>query len=122
MKTVNSSNDGRTNLKYEDVEQCCNELHSLAKKMQDTLNSVTDCANTIQNGSQWDDEGAYCYSVKLKKLVSNFDESYNEIENAVLYMANCSDGYKAIDNTVINEICNNLGINTPNLSTSKLFK
>ena len=36
-------------------------------------------------------------------------------------MASCSDGYQAIDNQIMHEICSNLKINEPSLNTSNIF-
>ena len=61
------------------------------------------------------------YEKKLKSMTMNFDEIFRELENSILYMANCAEGYQAVDQTVIKEICDNLNISQPNLSTSNIF-
>ena len=46
---------------------------------------------------------------------------YIENENSILYLAECAEGYKAVDEIVLKEICNNLGLTMPGLGTSKIY-
>ena len=108
-------------ISYSQIEEYCNELHNLAKKMDDILNNVKSIRQEVINNKAWQGKAANFYFQKLNNVIQNFDEVYREIENSILYMAKCSDGYQAIDKDIMNEICNNLGITTPSLDTSNIF-
>lgn len=109
------------NLSYKQVENYCNELHLIAKNMNEIMQNITGIANEIANGENWSGNASEFYSKKLKSLSKNFDEVFCEMENSILFMASCAEGYQAIDKDVIREICANLNITNPNLSTSSIF-
>lgn len=109
------------NISYSQVEAQCNELHSIAKNMKEILDEIVKIKNDVSKGSIWSGNAANKYSEKLNAVAKNFDEVFVEIENSILYMANCSDGYQAIDEQIMREICSNLNITEPNLETSHIF-
>lgn len=108
-------------ISYSQVEGYCNELHQLAKHMKDLIYDIESTSNKVSSSDTWSGQAANYYTQKMKKLCSNFDEMFTELENSVLYMAKCSDGYQAMDKTVVAEICNNLNIQSPSLNSSKIF-
>lgn len=108
-------------ISYSQVEAQCNELHSVAKKMKEILENVDSIRTKVQKGDSWSGEASSTYSKKLEEVAKNYEEVFLEIENSILYMANCSEGYQAIDQQVMNEICTNLNITEPNLGTSNIF-
>lgn len=111
----------QSSISYSQVEQYCNELHNLAKLMKENLQEIETVNNKIISSNIWVGKGAQYYQKKLNNVTKQFDEIFIEMENAILFMANCSTGYQEIDNKVMSEICNNLNITSPNLSTSNLF-
>lgn len=108
-------------ISYSQVENYCNELHDIAKKMNEILENVNEIGTNVSSSGGWEGEAANFYENKLKNVTKNFDEVFCEIENSILFMAKCAEGYNAIDKDVIREICNNLKITTPSLSTSNIF-
>ena len=108
-------------ISYSQVEAYCNELHNLAKKMDNILSNVKSIGQVAIKNQDWQGKAANYYSQKLNNVIQNFDEVYREIENSILYMAKCSEGYQAVDKQIIDEICNKLGITTPSLDTSNIF-
>ncbi len=108
-------------ISYSGVASNCNEMHNIANSMKTNLDAVKGKYQTLSSGADWTGDAASACMEKFKKLVDTFDEAYNEIEYSILYMAKCSDGYQAIDQNVMKEICNNLNISEPNLSNSKIF-
>ena len=109
------------NISYSQVESQCNQLHETAKKMKDILDMVSEIRKNACNSASWNGEASNAYSEKLSLLIGSFDEAFLEIENSILYMASCSSGYQALDQQVMQEICSNLNITEPNLSTSNIF-
>ena len=109
------------NIFYSQVETQCNELHSVAKSMKEILDNIDGIRIKILNGDSWSGSASNTYSDKLESVTKNFEEVFLEMENSILYMAKCSDGYQAIDNQIIREICSNLKINEPSLNTSNIF-
>lgn len=109
------------NISYSQVEQQCNELHSAAKKMKEIINNINDVRVKILNGNSWNGTASDTFCNKLESITKNFDEVFVELENSILYMAKCSDGYQAIDKHIMQEICSNLKITEPNLNTSNIF-
>lgn len=108
--------------KYEDIETYCNDMHHIATNMKDIMDKIESEYLNLQVSGCWSGPASSFYKDKFKKLISNFDEAHDEIEMAVLFLAKVSDGYKAIDENVVREICNNLKITEPNLTTSKVFQ
>ena len=106
---------------YEQVEESCNELHQLAKNMKELVDKINNTSKKLSSNESWNGMAANYYISKMDRLCKNFDEMFAEIENSILYMAKCSGGYQEIDKVVMNEICINLNIQSPNLSNSKIF-
>lgn len=109
------------NISYSQVEMQCNGLHATAKNMKEILEKIDQIRIKILNGDSWDGNAANAYSSKLESITKNFEEIFLEIENSILYMAKCSEGYQAIDQQIMNEICSNLKITEPSLNTSNIF-
>ena len=110
-----------TEISYSEVENSCNELHELAKNMKETLNNIINTGNSLKTNESWQGSASDYFNDKLNQLIKNFDEAFIEIENSILFMASCSEGYQAIDSKIMGEICSNLNITEPNLSTSGIF-
>lgn len=108
-------------ISYSQVEEYCNELHSLAKNMKETLENVRETGKKLSSSGRWVGSASNYYSEKLSNLTKDFDEIFKEVENSILFMASCSEGYNYIDKVVIREICSNLNITEPCLDTSKIF-
>lgn len=108
-------------ISYSKVETYCNELHALAKQMKETLENVEQTGKKVQSSGSWSGDASSFYVNKINNVSKNFDEIFEEIENSILYMAKCSEGYQSIDTNVMREICSNLNITEPNLNTSKIF-
>ncbi len=109
------------NISYSQVEEQCNELHAVAKNMKEILDNIDGIRIKVLNGDVWSGEASEIYSNKLESVSKGFEEIFLEIENSILYMAGCSSGYQAIDRQIMNEICSNLKITSPNLNTSNIF-
>lgn len=109
-------------LSYSQIESYCNEMHLIANRLKETLSNIQNNSLELSKSDAWVGESASNYINKIKKLTINFDDIYKELENAILFLAKTSDGYKAIDQNVINEICMNLNISEVNLSTSDIFQ
>lgn len=109
------------NISYNQVETQCNELHSVAKNMKEILDNIDGVGNKVANSNSWSGNAASTYSEKLNSISKNFEEIFSEIENSILYMASCAEGYQAIDEKLMREICSNLKITEPNLNTSNIF-
>lgn len=108
-------------ISYSQVEAQCNELHSVAKNMKEILDNIDGIKTRILNSDSWSGSASNIYVEKLESVSKNFEEVFLEIENSILYMASCSDGYQAVDQQIMREICSNLKITEPNLSTSNIF-
>lgn len=108
-------------ISYSQVEAQCNELHSVAKNMKEILDNIDGIKTRILNSDSWSGSASNIYAEKLESVSKNFEEVFLEIENSILYMASCSDGYQAVDQQIMREICSNLKITEPNLSTSNIF-
>ena len=106
---------------YNQINNECNELHLLATKINDSVNRLKTLDSSLQRNSIWTGTASEYYSTKMKDLLNGFEEISVEIENSILFLAKTAEGYQAIDNMVISQICNNLNISEPNLSTSKIF-
>ena len=101
------------NISYKDVEEQCNELHQLAKNMNDTIKQIADINSKLK--SAWIGIASDAYTEQLEIATNSFAEIYSAIESSILYMASCAEGYQAIDEKVMEEICNYLNINPSDL-------
>lgn len=108
-------------LSYSQVEGYCNELHAMVRKMKESFEEIEQMSKNVSKSGCWSGTAAEYYTSKLNKVSRNFNEITMEIENAILFMAKCSEGYQMIDQSVMKEICNNLNITEPTLATSKIF-
>lgn len=106
---------------YSDIKGYCDELHSIAKNIKSSTEKIESACNSLSKNSDWEGTSADNYSSKLKNLTNNFGDIYKEIEMAILYMANVSDGYEALEKNLASEICENLNITEPGFSFSKIF-
>jgi hypothetical protein len=108
-------------ISYTQVESYCNELHNLAKNMNELIENVNIISDSIIKSGNWEGVAADYYVNKLNRVTKNFDDVFCEMENSILYMAKCAEGYNAIDKDVVREICSNLKISSPSLNTSSIF-
>ena len=106
---------------YSDIKAYCDELHSIAKNIKKTTEQIQNACNALSKNGDWEGNSADNYKAKLKNISSNFDDIYKEIEMAILYLANVSDGYEALDKNIMSEICDNLNITEPSFSFSNIF-
>ena len=106
---------------YKDINNECNELHSLAEKINECIADLRNYNNMLQTSDIWTGEASNHFSKKMDRVLKNFDQISIEIENSVLFLINTSENYSSVENSIIGEICNNLNISEPNLSTSKIF-
>ena len=94
-----------TKITYSSVEGCCNDMHNLAMNINKSLNNIKSISNRINTA--WKGPASEYYIQRLNELADNFDDTYKELENCILFMAKCSEGYQVIDKGVMIEICNN---------------
>lgn len=106
-------------ISYAKIESECNQMHNIANKMNENVAVIKRLNNNLSY--YWKGIGCTNYQSKMRSALQNFDAVYQELESCVLYLAKCAEGYKAIDQQVMNQICNNLKITSPNLSRSKIF-
>lgn len=104
------------NISYKDVEEQCNQLHELAKNMNDTIKQIADINSKLK--SAWIGIASDAYTEQLEMATNVFTEIYAAIESSILYMASCAEGYQAIDEKVMEEICNYLNIDSNALKAS----
>lgn len=108
-------------ISYKEVEQTNNEIHHNALKIKEVANNLITINNKIKSGNYWDGIAAKNFSEKFKDILLNFEDIVEEIENCVLYIAKCTEGYEAIDKNIISEICNNLNISEANIKSTSMF-
>lgn len=106
---------------YSQIEAQCNELHAVAQNMKSILDNIDGIRSRVSGGESWTGSASDTFSEKLSSVSKNFEEVFQELENSILYMASCAEGYQAVDEMIMKEICSNLKITSPNLSTSNIF-
>lgn len=108
-------------ISYSLIKSECDELHALANKINETVDSIKTLNNSLQSSDLWTGNASDYFSEKLAKILENFGDISNEIENSVLYLANITEGYAVVDKMVLSQICNKLNISEPNLNASAIF-
>jgi uncharacterized protein YukE len=109
-------------VEYKLVEEYNNNLHQIALEINQIFETIKMVATVVDDESNFSGEAKEYYIKKLKDLMFNFEEIYNEIENCVIYIAACSDGYQALDRKVAKEILENLNLPELSLEQSTIFK
>ena len=107
---------------YEKIEEYCNEMHQLAQKMKDILEYIDNNTKKIFQNEIWLGPGASYYKEKFSAVSNTFEEVYIEMENSILYLIQVSDGYKNIDNEIINQVNKSLKEKGSSLADSKIFR
>lgn len=108
-------------VEYKVVEEYNNNLHQKALEMNKLFETIKITARILEDESNFSGEGKEYFTKKLNEFMSNFDEIYKEIENCVIYIAACSDGYQAIDSKVAKDILENLNLSELSLKQSTIF-
>ena len=111
---------GNEKIEYQTVKVSSERIHSIANNMKTLLENISKNTSNINNN--WEGSASSYYVDKMTKLVSNFEEIYIELENSVFYLANVTEGYQALDEKIVQQICNNLNITEPSLETSNIFR
>ena len=109
-------------IKYADIESECNTLHKVANEIKDTLSNIEKKTLAISSNDMWVGTASDHFNEYVRNLSKNYDDIYNELEASVLYLASCAEGYKAVDQTIMNQIMNNLGITDPDNYNSKVYR
>lgn len=109
-------------ISYSQVESYCNELHAIAANIKSKLEEIEGIRTSLTSGV-WEGKASDAYKNELGEQTLQFEPMYKEVENSILFMAACSDGYEAMDRNLLNEVCGNLGIESDRagLYTSKIF-
>lgn len=110
------------NISYSDVEEQCNQLHVVANNLKDIMLNIDNLRASILSDDSWSGISADAYCKKLENVFKSYEDVHMEIENSILFMAKCSEGYQMIDSQIQMEICSNLNITSPSLATSNIFK
>jgi len=109
-------------ISYKQVEESANEIHRLAISMSETMKHVENTCKTLVDTEGWSGKAADFFLGKVVKMNNEFQvEAYAEMENLVLYLAQVTEGYKVLGESLVKEICQNLGMSEPNLSSSTIF-
>ena len=106
---------------YEKIAEYCNEMHQIAQNMKNILEYIDNNTKNIFETAIWSGPGASYYNEKFSNVSNTFEDVFIEMENSILYLVQVSDGYKGVDNSLINQVCKSLNIKEPILATSKIF-
>lgn len=109
------------NIEYSKVESYNNELHQIALNIKKIFEEIEMKSEIIKKVDNWNGIGQAYYVTKLDEIMSNFQEIYKELENCVIYIAACSEGYQVLDQKVIDDILSNLNLSEISLNTSSIF-
>jgi len=95
---------------YAEVEQYCNELHSISNRIKEILENSSNEIKKIQSGENWTGPASDKCVDKFNKVSKSFSDVSDTLDSVVLFIAQCSKNYNSIDNKVINEIKSNINI------------
>ncbi len=109
-----------TNIKYNDVKMYCDQMHSAASSIKNTAEQLKTKISVLNN-NVWSSDASLAYQKKANMILDSLITTYKEIEYAVLYIANCSDGYAAIDAATMENIKSNLSLSSIDLTGSSIF-
>ena len=102
-------------VKYEDVEDLCKQMHALNVRVRDILEEIEQ--EKITNS--WSSKAEQTYMTEFLKLKSNFDTVILELEYAIIFMAKATGGFEKLDDNFKNEIL--MVLKEFSLSGSKIF-
>ena len=109
-------------IKYADIESECNTLHKVANDIKETLENIEKKTLAISSNDMWVGKASDHFNEYVRNLSKNYDDIYNELEASVLYLASCAEGYKAVDQMIMNQILNNLNISDPSNYQSNVYR
>ena len=96
---------------YAEVEQYCNELPNISSRLSEVLEKAKSEVSKIQSSEYWTGPASDSFVQKFNEFSNSFDEITDVLDRVVLYVAQCSDNYESIDNSVINQIKSNMNVN-----------
>lgn len=103
-------------ISYSDIENYCNELHVIADRIKENLDNVKSEGTSVCSNENWIGIASEYYLNKINNFSKNFDDIINKLEESILYMAKCSEGYQAIDSKIIKDF------KISNTNISNVFK
>ncbi len=116
-------------ISYEGVESSCEALHTIVEKLKSELEESLKNLNGIAGyNGVWKGKAANAFVSKIRSGNGSqpFEQSYtnvlNEIDNTVVFMAECSIGYQNLESNVINGVSSNLKTNTPSSENSSIYR
>lgn len=108
-------------LSYNDIKEYSEQLHIIARKIENNFEDLKSLGTTLEAKEILVSPASNYYQTKFMSVVKNVDEALYEIESCVLYMAKISDGYKALDEKLLSDICAKLKMVEPTIESSRIF-
>ena len=105
-------------LSYPAIEENVIKMYSLTEELKDILDNVSSEMIKLSSDEVWAGEGSIYVLNQYEKLKDNFNQIYEELERAILFI---TDGYKYLDEKIQNDILANLNLTVPDYSDSRIF-
>ncbi len=108
-------------LSYQAIEENVIKMYSLTEELKDILDNVSNEMIILSSDEVWAGEGSTYVLNQYEKLKDNFNQVYEELERAILFITDVTDGYKYLDEKIQNDILANLNLTAPDYSDSRIF-
>ncbi len=108
-------------LSYPAIEENVIKMYSLTEELKDILDNVSSEMIKLSSDEVWAGEGSIYVLNQYEKLKDNFNQIYEELERAILFITDVTDGYKYLDEKIQNDILANLNLTVPDYSDSRIF-
>ena len=100
LVTIKKGENMKSNVNYELLNECSNELKKVANNMLDRTDQITEIIKGIEKNNFWSGSGADYFQQQYRMLIPFFNEGYDQVVNYALTLENVISGYKFLDETV----------------------
>lgn len=95
-------------LNFNSISGSCSNLTSLATSLDGTISTIQSSVGKIKTPA-WEGKAASNFRTNINKLLENLPDAEKQLAMSVIFLANSSDGYKALGNDAVNKIKDLIG-------------
>ena len=86
---------------YAKMDICCTEMENIINNIKRLLDDLIDCREQLNKSECWKGQASSAYQVNLTQFTQSFEDVYSELMSAVYYLKQTFDGYRSIDQKII---------------------
>jgi len=95
---------------YAAIEEQAEALATSARNLENIANNVKIISDIISHNNDWYSPSSEAYARQLKANAAELEKLSKRMKKAFLYVVSITNGYKQVDQKVINSILNSLDL------------